>query len=134
MTDANREIWAAVVFCGRSPFTAPWPWPVSSVVIAERKVAEGTDAFLARARAAWDINRPEISPAPTCAEGPFLGKWETNGEFVGGLDCTADGGVIDYYWMDERTGLAGSVTFTTEDWAEAYQSWRRSGLDLMVRP
>lgn len=138
LADANQDIWAASVGCRRAitpfPIASPGPWHVSGVGIAKRKVAEGTDAFLARAEAAWDINRPEVSAAPSCAEGPALGKWESNGEFVGGLECTADTHDIEYYWMDERTGLYASVTFTTGDWAEAYRAWRRSGLDMMMQP
>ena len=129
--DASSDLAASLV-CSSMGFGDEAPaWIVE---IRQRRFAETGDAFLARAQKGWRINTPEVTPAPGCAEGPWIGRWDDNGEIVGVLVCTGEPGRFEFRWLDERTGLYGYAVFGSQTWADAYRSWRQSGLADMTSP
>lgn len=126
---------AASLFCAWKPLSRDWPGGVIYLGITARTQPVAADETIAQSRSAWSVNQPAVTPAPTCAEGPWVGRWDDRGELVGALSCTAvEGASIDYHWTDERTGLEASATFGSEDWAAAFRSWRQDGLDRMTVP
>lgn len=127
------KVWAASLIC-RWDYIIGLAPPASLVAIGQLKVPETGDEFLVGNRAAWRVNFPDVTPAPGCAEGPWIGRWDVDGEVVGVLVCTGQPGHFDYHWLDERTGLYGSAVFSSRTWADAYRSWRQSGLTDMTSP
>ena len=130
---ANASTLTASIVCGGTAAGFQFS-PAFVVAITQQRVVLTADAYLDRLWETWRFNTPEMTPAPGCVEGPWIGRWDVNGEIVGALACRGTPGAIEYVWLDERTGLQGLATFGVRSWADAYRSWLQDGLADMTSP
>ena len=134
--DAEDPDWIASVVCGGlgGGRLRNAPDPVWLVVIAQPRQPAGVQEFVDRTLAAWRLNDPDRVLRSSCLEGDWVGPWDDDGVVAGALACSGDGSSVEFRWNDVRSGLYGSVHFSTNDWSEAYRVWRQAQLTAMTAP